>query len=233
MGYRTSNGRSAGVSSCTIALVITIDQVIGISLASVVLLVVPGPSVMFVIGRALSYGRSNAIASIIGNSVGCYTVGVLIAVGLGPVLERSEIIFLLVKWVGVCYLIFLGVQAICSAGTLAADQLDGASASRGSLWSAIRAGFVVGLTNPKVLVLFTAIVPQFVNPMAGGTTLQLLLVGLVPILVGLITDAGWALLAGRARTWLADSPSRITVLGRLGGLCILGVGVSVAISGNR
>lgn len=191
---------------------------------------------MFVVGRALSYGRSNAISSVIGNAIGCYSVGALIAIGLGPLLERSEILFQTIKWAGILYLVYLGIQAIRHASPVTTDdEARETKAGKNSKtpWAAIRTGTIVGLTNPKSFVLFTAIVPQFINPTAGSITVQMLALGVVPMLIGLITDASWALVAGRARTWLAKSPKRMTAIGRIGGASIIGVGVSVAVSGNH
>lgn len=227
---------------------LTIEQTVGITLASVVLIVVPGPSVMFVVGRALSYGRAVAVASIIGNTIGCYSVGVVIALGLGPLLERSEALFQVIKWAGVFYLIYLGVQAIRHAAPAAeADKgedrgVGDGAADKGRVkrarsgatpLTAVRDGFIIGLTNPKVFVIFTAIVPQFIDPTMGGATVQMLLLGLVPMLIGLITDACWALVASRARSWLASSPRRMTAIGRIGGISIIGVGISIAFSGDH
>lgn len=201
------------------------------ALACVVLIAVPGPSVLFVVGRALSHGRANAFASVLGNAIGCYLVGVAIAFGLAPLLERSELLFQTVKWAGILYLFWLGFQAIRHAGPVA----DGPEASVRveTPLAAVRAGAIVGLTNPKSFVLFTAIVPQFIAPSAGNTTTQILLLGIVPLLIGLITDTAWALAAGRARSWLGKSPRRMTTFGRAGGLSIIGVGVSAAVTGNR
>ncbi|OLT55247.1 lysine transporter LysE [Corynebacterium sp. CNJ-954] len=212
---------------------IPLEQAVGITLACVVLIAVPGPSVMFVVGRALSYGRTSAMGSVVGNAIGCYSVGALIALGLGPLLERSEILFQIIKWVGILYLVYLGIQAIRHAGPVTtANDVDTDQAAK-TPWAAIRTGTIVGLTNPKSFVLFTAIVPQFVNPGAGSTTIQMLVLGIVPMIIGLITDATWALVAGRARTWLAKSPERMTAIGRIGGVSIIGVGMSVAFSGNH
>ena len=216
---------------------IPLEQAIGITLASVVLIAVPGPSVMFVVGRALSYGRASAMGSVVGNAIGCYSVGVVIALGLGPLLERSELLFQTIKWAGILYLVYLGIQAIRHAGPVAAGEDDVAEAKSDknskTPWSAIRTGIIVGLTNPKSFVLFTAIVPQFIDPAAGGTVLQMLALGLVPMLIGLITDGTWALVAGRARAWLAKSPKRMTAIGRVGGASIIGVAASVAASGGH
>ncbi len=102
-----------------------------------------------------------------------------------------------------------------------------------SPWAAVGTGTIVGLTNPKSFVLFTALVPQFLEPAGGNASTQMLLLGVVPMLIGLTTDTAWALAAGRARTWLARSPRRMTVIGRVGGLSIIGVGVSLAVTGDR
>ncbi len=201
------------------------------ALACVVLIAVPGPSVMFVVGRAMSYGRANALASVIGNAVGCYLVGVTVALGLGPLLERSESLFQAIKWAGIAYLVWLGIQAIRHARPAQATVGTGPLVE--SPWAAIRTGTIVGLTNPKSFVLFTAVVPQFIDPAAGNAPAQILLLGIVPLVIGLLTDTTWALAAGRARTWLAKSPERMTAVGRMGGLSIVGVGVSVAVSDNR
>ncbi|GAB3926275.1 lysine transporter LysE [Microlunatus endophyticus] len=211
---------------------LTLQQVVGITLASVVLIAVPGPSVMFVVGRALSHGRGNALASVAGNAIGCYLVGAAIAVGLGPLLQRSETLFRVVKWVGILYLFWLGIQAIRHAGPLAEDAENGRTGHQPAR-AAIRTGVIVGLTNPKTFVLYTAIVPQFLNRAVGNTTVQMLVLGVVPLVIGLITDTGWALAAGRARTWLAKSPRRVTTIGRIGGASIIGVGLSVVATGDH
>lgn len=211
--------------------VISLTQIGATALACVVLIALPGPSVMFVVGRALTFGRTNAVLSVLGNAIGCYLAGVAVALGLGPLLERSEFLFQTIKWAGIAYLIWLGVQALRKAGSVT----DTAPATTGSKsrWEAIRTGIIVGLTNPKSFVLFTAVVPQFINPAAGNTTLQILLLGLIPLFIGLVTDTTWALLASRARAWLARSPRRMTIAARGGGISILGVGVSLALSDTR
>lgn len=210
---------------------ITATQSIGLALASIVLIAVPGPSVMFVVGRAFSHGRTNALASVLGNAIGCFSVGVAIAFGLGPLLERSEIFFQAIKWAGILYLIYLGIQAIRHAAP--SRETSPKELNNTSVWAAIRTGTVVGLTNPKSFILFTAVVPQFIDTTRGNTPSQIVVLGLIPLLIGLITDSTWALSAGQARTWLAKSPRRMITIGRIGGASIIGVGVSVALSGDH
>lgn len=198
--------------------------------ACVVLIAVPGPSVLFVVGRALSHGRDIALLTAVGNAVGCYSAGVLVAVGLGPLLERWDLLFQLFKWAGVLFLVWIGIQAIRHAGPVAegdSEQVTG----RTSRWKAVRAGAVVGFTNPKNLIMFTVVVPQFVDPGAGNLPLQMVLLGLVPLGVGLICDSAWALTAATARGWLTRSAKRMATVQRVGGMSVIAVGASVAATG--
>jgi threonine/homoserine/homoserine lactone efflux protein len=211
--------------------VISLGQLVALTLACTVVIVIPGPSVMFIIGRALSYGRRTALASVVGNSIGSYLAAVLISVGLGPLLQRSDLLFSAIKWAGAGYLVWLGIQAFRHAGPLAGDAV--ARGATLSPWRSIRTGVMVGVTNPKTFIVFAAILPQFVDAQAGRVPAQMLLLAVVPIGIGLVTDSGWASVAGRARDWLASSPRRMTALGRIGGLSMIGLGVSVAVTGRR
>lgn len=203
----------------------------GFAVASFVLIAIPGPSVLFVIGRALSLGRGPAIAGVAGNALGVYVVGVLVAFGLGTLVERSETAFTVIKVVGALYLFWLGIQAIRHRHKLAAAlDVTGTHVSR---WRAARQGFVVGITNPKPLILFGAVLPQFVNRAAGHVPEQMVLMSLVAIGVGLITDSVWAILASRVRAWFTGNPRRLAAVGGVGGLAMIGVGVSVALTGRR
>ncbi|WP_297004883.1 LysE family translocator [uncultured Corynebacterium sp.] len=197
--------------------------------ACVVLIAVPGPSVLFVVGRALSHGRDIALLTAVGRAVGCYSAGVLVAVGLGPLLERWDLLFQLFKWGGVLFLVWIGIQAVRHAGALAEGDA-GAVTGRTSRWRAVRAGAVVGFTNPKNLIMFTVVVPQFIDPGAGNLPLQMVLLGLVPLGVGLICDSAWALTAATARGWLTRSAKRMATVQRVGGVSVIAVGASVAVT---
>jgi threonine/homoserine/homoserine lactone efflux protein len=200
--------------------------------AATVIIVVPGPSVLFIVGRALSYGRRAALFSIAGNSIGSYLAAVCVAVGLGPLLQRSDVLFQTIKLLGAAYLLWLGVQAW-------RHSKDGAVATESATpvvvapWRSVRTGVLVGVTNPKAFILFAAILPQFVNRSAGSVPVQMLILATVPIAVGLVTDTGWGMLAGQARAWLSRSPRRMTVLGRAGGVSMIGLGLSVAVTGRH
>jgi threonine/homoserine/homoserine lactone efflux protein len=207
------------------------SQFVGLALACALLIAIPGPSVVFVVGRALTYGRRTALASVAGNSAGSYAAAALVAVGLGPLLQRSELLLTSIKWAGAAYLVWLGVQALRHAAPLASP--DGVASGLVPTWRSLRAGMLVGVSNPKVFLIFAAVLPQFVDGDAGHVPTQMLLLALVPVTVGLATDSAWALAASRARGWLSRSPRRATAVGRAGGLSMIGLGVSVALTGHR
>ena len=210
---------------------ITAGDLAGYAVASFVLIAIPGPSVLFVIGRALSLGRGLAIASVVGNALGVYVVAVLVAFGLGTLLQRSDAAFAAIKLVGGLYLLWLGIQAIRHRHGLAA-ALD-VNVPQISRWRATRQGFVVGIANPKALIIFGAVLPQFVHRSAGHVPEQMLLLSLVSFGIALISDSLWATAASTVRSWFAVNPRRLAAVGGAGGLAMIGVGFSVAVTGRR
>jgi threonine/homoserine/homoserine lactone efflux protein len=209
---------------------ISAAHLIGFTLASLVIIVIPGPGVLFVVGRALAHGRRTALATAAGHAAGNYAVAACVAVGLGTLLQRSAQVFTVVKLAGALYLVFLGVQAIRHRHSLAAAMSSAAGASDG--WRALRDGFIVGITNPKTFILFGAILPQFVNRGAGNVPAQMLLLALISVGLGLACDSTWGLTASLVRGWFARSPRRYALVGGAGGLAMIGVGVTVALTGQ-
>jgi threonine/homoserine/homoserine lactone efflux protein len=206
-------------------------QLLGFTLASMVLIVIPGPGVLFVVGRALSHGRRTALATACGHAAGNYVVAACVAVGLGALLQRSVTVFVVVKVVGAAYLVWLGVQAIRHRKSLT-DAFAAAAEPRQG-WRALRDGVVVGVTNPKSYILFGAVLPQFVNRGAGHVAGQMLVLALVSVLLGAVSDCGWGFAASAVRNWFASSPRRFELVGGAGGLAMIGVGVTVAIAGRK
>jgi threonine/homoserine/homoserine lactone efflux protein len=206
-------------------------QLVGVGLACAVVIIVPGPSVLFIVGRALSYGRRTALLSILGNSVGSYLAAVCVSVGLGPLLQRSDLLFQVIKLLGAAYLLWLGVQAFRHAGQ-GLGTVDPAAPAQSSL-RAVRTGVVVGITNPKTFIIFGAILPQFVDRAAGSVPAQMLVLATIPVAIGLVTDSCWGLIAGQAREWLSRTPRRMVMLGRIGGVSMIGLGLSVAVTGRH
>jgi threonine/homoserine/homoserine lactone efflux protein len=210
---------------------VSTGQLLGFALASLVLIVIPGPGVLFVVGRALAHGRRTALATALGHAAGNYVVAACVAVGLGALLQRSEQVFLAVKVAGALYLVWLGIHAIRQRKSLAGALAAAPEPRQG--WRALRDGAVVGITNPKAYILFGAILPQFTDRAAGHVPAQMLLLGLVSVLIGAVSDCGWAFAASVVRSWFASSPRRYELVGGAGGLAMIGVGVTVAITGRN
>jgi threonine/homoserine/homoserine lactone efflux protein len=202
------------------------------ALTSLVLIVIPGPSVLFTIGRALSLGRRGALRSVLGNATGCCLQVVAVAVGVGALVERSSELYLAIRYLGAAYLIFLGVQAFRHRRALA-DALATATVPLRSSRRQFLDGVLVGASNPKTIVLFTVAMPQFAESGAGPLPVQLLILGAVFPVIAVVCDSGWAFVAGSAREWLARSPRRLAAVGGTGGLAIAGLGVTVAVSGGK
>jgi threonine/homoserine/homoserine lactone efflux protein len=211
--------------------VIATGQLTAYAVASFLLIVIPGPSVLFVVGRALAHGRRIALASVVGSAAGNELVAVCVALGIGTLVERSVIVFTAIKLAGAAYLIWLGVQAIRRRRSLA--SAFAVAAMPASSLQAVRAGFLVGITNPKAVILFAAVLPQFVNGSAGHVPVQMLILSVVSILIGLASDSCWALAASTVRSWFARSPQRLGLVGGAGGLAMIGLGVTVALTGRK
>jgi threonine/homoserine/homoserine lactone efflux protein len=212
--------------------VITWGQLLGFTVVSVVIIVVPGPGVLFVVGRALSHGRRTALATACGHALGNYMVALCVSVGLGTLLERSAQVFLAVKLAGALYLVWLGIQAVRHRESLA-SSIGAAAGDTREGWRAVRAGVVVGVTNPKAYILFGALLPQFVRPEAGHVPAQMLLLAAVSVCLGAVSDCAWGLAASGVRAWFARSPRRFALVGGAGGLAMIAVGVSVALTGRK
>ncbi len=200
-------------------------------IASVVLILIPGPSVLFVIGRSLALGRLGGLLSVVGNAIGMVPLVAAVALGVGALVAQSVVVFTVIKFVGAAYLVYLGVQAIRHRAD-AADAVNGQAPPR-SHWRQLGEGFVVGVTNPKTIAFFVAVLPQFVSFSAGSIPLQLFELGVVFIVLALICDSVWALAASAARDWFARSPRRASHLAATGGVMMIGLGGVLALSGNK
>lgn len=206
------------------------STLLAFALASVVIIVIPGPSVLFTIGRALSSGRREALLTVVGNALGILTQICALAVGLGPLISASVTAYTALKVVGAGYLVWLGIQAIRHRRALADAFESGTPVSAPTL-NAVRAGYVVGVTNPKSLVFFAALLPQFVVTSTPVWT-QLVAMGLVFAVLAVLMDGTVALAASRARDWFASSPRRMQRVGGAGGVMMLGLGTGLLLTGR-
>jgi threonine/homoserine/homoserine lactone efflux protein len=205
------------------------DHLLAFTITCVVVVLIPGPSVLFTVGRALSLGRRGALLTVLGNSAGVYTQVVLVAVGLGALVAKSAAAFTAVKTAGALYLIWLGVQAIRHRRSWSSTSRATAAPARG--WRVLGQGFVVGVTNPKMIVFLTAALPQFVGP--GSVAPQILALGAIIVAVALVCDSMWAMAAGTARAWFGRSPRRVQTMSSAGGVAMIGLGATFLIAGGR
>ncbi len=210
----------------------SLHQFLAFTLLSVVLVAVPGPSVLFTIGRALTVGRREALLTVLGNAIGVYLQVIAVAVGIGVIVERSAVVFGVVKLVGAAYLVYLGVRAVRHRRGVTSALAAGVPAVLPSS-RAVRDGVVVGLANPKSIVFLVVALPQFTDPGAGSVPLQMVVLGAVFPVVAVLLDSVWAVLAGTARAWFSRSPRRLELVGGAGGLMMIGLGVGIAVSGRR
>ena len=198
-----------------------------------VLVAIPGPSVLFTVSRALTVGRRAALLTVVGNELGLCVQVVAVAFGVGAVVQRSAQVITVVKLAGAVYLAFLGVQAIRHRRSTA--EALAARVTPVRPLRAIRDGFVVGVANPKTIVFFVAGLPEFTTTAPGHLPVpsQMLILGALFPVIALILDSAWAAIADTARQWLVRSPRRLAMIGGTGGLVMIGLGISVAVTGRK
>lgn len=194
-----------------------------------VIIIAPGPSVLFVIARAIAWGRATAIFTVAGNVSGAFVLSVFVAVGLGPILQSSELAFIAVQWAGGLYLIYLGIDAIRKRSAHAADMSNQGDVAPG-IRRSFRDGFWVGALNPKGVVFFAAVLPQFIDRDRGSITSQLILLGAIFTLLALFSDGLWGLLAGTARNWLTTDSKRLEKMRITGGAVMVILGASILLT---
>jgi threonine/homoserine/homoserine lactone efflux protein len=198
------------------------DLYLAFVLASAVLILLPGPNVTLLVATSLSYGARRALITLAGTSTAIALQLVITALGMTSLIAVLASWFEWLRWVGVAYLVWLGVQHR-RAAPVALDDIDAAKiASRALFWR----GFLVSATNPKTLLFYAAFFPQFVDPAAPAGP-QLLLLSVTFLVLATLLDGGYAVLAGRLRPLLRDRP-RARLRNRLTGTLLIGAGLGLA-----
>lgn len=210
---------------------VPLGNLLAFTLAAFILIIIPGPSVLFVISRALAYGRRTALLTVLGGALGSFVSAVAIAVGVGALIQTWALAYTILKFLGAGYLVYLGIRAIRHRKQLwAAMEQQAAPVSSGRT---LVEGFLVSVTNPKSMVFFAAMLPQFVAPAAGPVSLQMIVFGGIFALIALASDTVWGLVAGAVRGWFARSRRRLELVGGASGLTMIGLGVAVAANGRK
>jgi threonine/homoserine/homoserine lactone efflux protein len=197
--------------------------------AALVLVVTPGPAVLYITARSMSQGVRAGLVSVLAIETGNLLLAVAAALGLAAVLASSAMAFSIVKLLGAAYLVFLGVRKLTSRADPAAARSE---APPRRLRSVYVEGVMVAVLNPKTALFFLAFLPQFVHPAVGYVPAQMLLLGLVFVALALLSDGAYALLAGTAGRWLWRHPRFVRGERYVSGTVYIGLGAFVAFSGG-
>jgi threonine/homoserine/homoserine lactone efflux protein len=197
------------------------------ALAAIALLVIPGPSVLYVVAQSVSGGRRVGVASVLGIHVGTLVHVAAAAVGLSSLIVSSARAFEAVKLAGAAYLVYLGVRRLLDRRAHTA-----VTAEARPLGDAFRQGIVVNTLNPKTALFFLAFLPQFVDVSRGSVPLQIMALGMTVVLLGLVSDSLYALAAGGAGSWLRRRRRVATTERYVTGGVLVGLGVTTALSGS-
>lgn len=195
--------------------------------ATMALLVVPGPAVLYIVTRSAAQGRAAGLVSVAGIHVGSIVHVVLAAVGLSALLYASATAFAAVRYAGAAYLVLLGIHKLLRPGR--DEPVDAPRASRRRLFTQ---GIVVNVLNPKTAIFFLAFLPQFTNPARGPIALQIAILGMGFIVLGLASDGAYALLAATLAGRIRRTPRARRALDRTSGLVMIGLGGVAAASGS-
>jgi threonine/homoserine/homoserine lactone efflux protein len=198
--------------------------------AALVLLLIPGPAVLYIVARSVAQGRMAGFVSDLGIHSATLVHVLAAALGLSALLASSALAFSIVKWAGAAYLIWLGLRKIFGR----AEEVDAdGNLPRHSHARLFRDGFIVNLLNPKTALFFLAFLPQFVEPERGHLVSQIVFLGLLFALLGFITDGCYAFLAGTAGKWLRRSKRYLEVERYVSGTLFIGLGLTAVFAGNQ
>ena len=198
--------------------------------AAVILLLIPGPAVLYVVARSVDQGRRAGLASSSGIATGTLAHVLAATLGLSALLLSSAVAYSLVKYAGAAYLFYLGVKKFRERST-PDDEVKHVQSL--PLRRVYAQGVLVNVLNPKTAIFFFAFLPQFVNPARGHVSLQFFALGMLFTLMGLTSDSVWALTAGSAAGWLRRKRTFIRNERYISGTVYLGLGMATAVSGSR
>ena len=191
----------------------------GFFVLALVIILVPGPSVIFAIGRALILGTKQALVSVFANALGVGLQIIVVALGLGVLIQGIPELFFAIKIAGSVFIAYLGIKAIVERKKI--DLARGGDSTKAVAAQSI----IVGITNAKTFVFFLAALPNFVAEADGSLIMQMLFLGAVFLIVGVGSDSVYAIAAGQARSWLAGSTERLAIFRGAGGVALMLLGL--------
>lgn len=204
-------------------------SLLGFVAASLVVLLIPGPGVLYVVARSVGQGYRAGLASVLGLSAGALLHVAAATAGLSAILLTSATAFGIVKALGAGYLIYLGIRTLLAAHPTPGVQVPAPL----SLYRLLADGVLVSAFNPKIAVFFLAFLPQFVDPGRGPIAQQVFLLGIIYVGLALVTDGAYALLAGSLRRWLSGRVLQGPLPRYVSGSLYLGLGINAALTGRR
>jgi threonine/homoserine/homoserine lactone efflux protein len=202
------------------------------TVAAITLLVIPGPSVLYIVTRSVDQGRAAGLASVGGIHVGTLVHVAAAALGLSALLVSSATAYNAVRWLGAAYLVWLGVRRLLARDEEVAAAA-GPEARRHGLGRVFAQGVVVNVLNPKTALFFFAFLPQFVDVARGSVRLQVVVFGVAFVLLGLVSDGAYALLASTGAGWLRRRPGVAKASRVVSGGVLISLGVTTALAGSR
>jgi len=201
----------------------------GLVLTSAVLIAIPGPSIMFLVGQAMSAGRTSALRGVIGNAIGTYCVAVIVALGIGSLLMHSGHVLTIIRLLGAIVLFCIGCRYLFFSEPLPAAEKGSPGKSKKNLL----AGIIVGATNPKALIMFGTIVPSFISEGSDSPVLSLLGFSLIPICLGLLIDTAWVAAAHAVSSRAFFSTKGMKAISIAGGGLMIAMAVMLAAESLR
>jgi len=198
-------------------------------LASVVLLLTPGPAVLYIIARSVDQGRRAGLVSVCAIEVGNFMHVIAATLGLSALLLSSALAFTIVKYLGAAYLVYLGLRKLFTREAIPATRNSHPQSLRRIFWQ----GVVVATLNPKTALFFVAFLPQFIDPSQGSIAGQMFVLGCIFVMLAVISDSMYALLAGTVGQWLKGSRSIVRAERYVGGSVYIVLGVTAALADAR
>jgi threonine/homoserine/homoserine lactone efflux protein len=195
-----------------------------------ILLAIPGPAVLYIVGRSIGQGRNAGLVSALGIGIGTLIHTAAAAVGLSALLVSSATAFSVVKYLGAAYLVYLGIQRLRSKESLAAAS--DSAAPRVTLARVFSQGIVVNVLNPKTALFFFAFLPQFIDPARGHVATQILSLGILFACMGTTSDCLWALFSGSVAGWLRNNQRWMRNERYVSGGILISLGVATALAGH-
>lgn len=207
----------------------TFPVLLTFAIAATLLIVVPGPNLIYIITRGIDQGRRAAVVSALGVETGMLVHVGAAVLGLSAVLASSDLLFNVVKYAGAAYLIWLGIASIRSRP---ADLTEPTGGRRLSFSRLFTQGVVINVLNPKVGLFFLAFLPQFLDPSRGNTSVQILVLGGVFFVIATVSDLLYAMASGAIGSWLRERSSVARMRGKFSGVVYIGLGAAAALTGS-